>query len=250
MRTARRRRTARPLPVQLKARGHQARPTRRVSPARRQVPGPRAARLRRAGAAVRRSPQRRSHPQGQDVFAACGTPVVAARGGRVQARGSDPVLYGNWVVIDGRGTQHRLPVRPLRPPGLGPRRRAGEDRRADRPHRQDRQRPHGRLPAPLRGLALRAGTRRPATPADLSAGTAGASSAALLRSKLAASSESRAPASPEPGRTPATRRASATPSRSHSHSIVAGGFELMSRATRLTPGTSLMIRFDTRASRS
>jgi murein DD-endopeptidase MepM/ murein hydrolase activator NlpD len=43
--------------------------------------------------------------QGQDVFASCGARVVAARGGRVQARGSDPVLYGNWVVIDGRGTQ-------------------------------------------------------------------------------------------------------------------------------------------------
>jgi murein DD-endopeptidase MepM/ murein hydrolase activator NlpD len=43
--------------------------------------------------------------QGQDVFAPCGTRVVAARGGRVQARGSDPVLYGNWVVIDARGTR-------------------------------------------------------------------------------------------------------------------------------------------------
>ncbi|MGH2966587.1 MAG: M23 family metallopeptidase [Solirubrobacterales bacterium] len=43
--------------------------------------------------------------QGQDVFASCGTRVVAARGGRVQARGWDPVLYGNWVVIDGRGTK-------------------------------------------------------------------------------------------------------------------------------------------------
>jgi murein DD-endopeptidase MepM/ murein hydrolase activator NlpD len=42
--------------------------------------------------------------QGQDVFASCGTQVIAARGGRVQARGSDPSLYGNWVVIDGRGT--------------------------------------------------------------------------------------------------------------------------------------------------
>jgi hypothetical protein len=42
--------------------------------------------------------------QGQDVFAACGTRVVAARGGRVQARGYDPVLYGNWIVIDARGT--------------------------------------------------------------------------------------------------------------------------------------------------
>ena len=43
--------------------------------------------------------------QGQDVFAGCGTPVIAARGGRVQARGSDPVLYGNWIVIDARGTR-------------------------------------------------------------------------------------------------------------------------------------------------
>ncbi len=43
--------------------------------------------------------------QGQDVFAPCGTPLVAGRGGRVQARGFDPVLYGNWLVIDGRGTR-------------------------------------------------------------------------------------------------------------------------------------------------
>jgi murein DD-endopeptidase MepM/ murein hydrolase activator NlpD len=43
--------------------------------------------------------------QGQDVFSPCGTRVVAARGGRVQARGSDPVLYGNWIVIDASGTR-------------------------------------------------------------------------------------------------------------------------------------------------
>ena len=43
--------------------------------------------------------------QGQDVFSPCGTKVVGARGGRVQARGSDPVLYGNWIVIDARGTR-------------------------------------------------------------------------------------------------------------------------------------------------
>ncbi len=42
--------------------------------------------------------------QGQDIFSPCGTQEVAARGGTVQARGSDPVLYGNWLVIDGRGT--------------------------------------------------------------------------------------------------------------------------------------------------
>jgi hypothetical protein len=43
--------------------------------------------------------------QGQDVFSPCGTRVVAARGGRVQARGTDPELYGNWIVIDARGTR-------------------------------------------------------------------------------------------------------------------------------------------------
>jgi murein DD-endopeptidase MepM/ murein hydrolase activator NlpD len=43
--------------------------------------------------------------EGQDVFAPCGTRVVAARGGRVEARGSDPELYGNWIVIDARGTR-------------------------------------------------------------------------------------------------------------------------------------------------
>jgi Peptidase family M23 len=42
--------------------------------------------------------------QGQDVFSPCGMRVVAARGGRVEARGFDPVLYGNWLVIDARGT--------------------------------------------------------------------------------------------------------------------------------------------------
>jgi murein DD-endopeptidase MepM/ murein hydrolase activator NlpD len=42
--------------------------------------------------------------QGQDILAACGTREIAARGGRVQTRGYDPVLYGNWLVIDARGT--------------------------------------------------------------------------------------------------------------------------------------------------
>jgi murein DD-endopeptidase MepM/ murein hydrolase activator NlpD len=44
----------------------------------------------------------RNH-QGQDLFAACGTRVVAARGGRVQAR-SFHSAAGYYVVIDGRGT--------------------------------------------------------------------------------------------------------------------------------------------------
>jgi murein DD-endopeptidase MepM/ murein hydrolase activator NlpD len=41
--------------------------------------------------------------QGQDVMAACGTPLVAARGGKVQYSGYQGAA-GNYVVIDGRGT--------------------------------------------------------------------------------------------------------------------------------------------------
>lgn len=44
----------------------------------------------------------RNH-QGQDLFARCGTRVVAARGGRVQTR-SFQSSAGYYVVIDGRGT--------------------------------------------------------------------------------------------------------------------------------------------------
>lgn len=41
--------------------------------------------------------------QGQDTMAACGTPLVAARGGVVQYSGYQ-ALAGNYIVIDGRGT--------------------------------------------------------------------------------------------------------------------------------------------------
>lgn len=41
--------------------------------------------------------------QGQDVTAACGTPLVAARGGTVQYAGWQGAA-GNYIVIDGRGT--------------------------------------------------------------------------------------------------------------------------------------------------
>jgi murein DD-endopeptidase MepM/ murein hydrolase activator NlpD len=43
--------------------------------------------------------------QGHDVMAACGTPLVAARGGRVQMSTWDDAA-GNYVVIDGKGTQY------------------------------------------------------------------------------------------------------------------------------------------------
>lgn len=42
--------------------------------------------------------------QGQDVFASCGTPLVAARGGTVQMRGYHAAA-GHYVVIDGEGTE-------------------------------------------------------------------------------------------------------------------------------------------------
>jgi murein DD-endopeptidase MepM/ murein hydrolase activator NlpD len=41
--------------------------------------------------------------QGQDVMAACGTPLVAARGGKVQYSGYQ-YAAGNYLVIDGKGT--------------------------------------------------------------------------------------------------------------------------------------------------
>lgn len=41
--------------------------------------------------------------QGQDVMAACGTPLVAARGGKVQYAGFE-ANAGNYIVIDGKGT--------------------------------------------------------------------------------------------------------------------------------------------------
>lgn len=41
--------------------------------------------------------------QGQDVMAPCGTPLVAARGGRVQYSEWDDAA-GNYLVIDGKGT--------------------------------------------------------------------------------------------------------------------------------------------------
>jgi murein DD-endopeptidase MepM/ murein hydrolase activator NlpD len=56
------------------------------------------------GAAGRFGAARSGHThQGQDIMAACGTPEVAARGGRVQYAGYE-ANAGNYVVIDGRGT--------------------------------------------------------------------------------------------------------------------------------------------------
>lgn len=46
----------------------------------------------------------RTH-EGFDVNAACGVPVVAARGGTVVRADHDPVLYGNVVIVRGERTQ-------------------------------------------------------------------------------------------------------------------------------------------------
>lgn len=58
------------------------------------------------GAAGRFGAGRSGHThQGQDTMAACGTPLVAARGGTVQYAGYQ-YAAGNYVVIDGKGTSY------------------------------------------------------------------------------------------------------------------------------------------------
>ena len=53
--------------------------------------------------------------QGQDVFAACGTPLVAVRGGNVQVRDYHG-RAGNYLVIDGAGTTFDYVYAHLRDP--------------------------------------------------------------------------------------------------------------------------------------
>jgi murein DD-endopeptidase MepM/ murein hydrolase activator NlpD len=61
---------------------------------------------------------RRGHThQGQDVFARCGTRLVAARGGKVEYAGYH-ALAGYYVVIDGRGTSVDYAYMHLREPAL------------------------------------------------------------------------------------------------------------------------------------
>jgi murein DD-endopeptidase MepM/ murein hydrolase activator NlpD len=53
--------------------------------------------------------------QGHDVMARCGVPLVAARGGRVQYSGYQGAA-GNYIVIDGRGTQYDMAYMHLQAP--------------------------------------------------------------------------------------------------------------------------------------
>jgi murein DD-endopeptidase MepM/ murein hydrolase activator NlpD len=55
--------------------------------------------------------------QGQDVFAACGTPLVAARGGKVKFAGFHAAA-GYYVVIDGKGTDNDYAYMHLRQPAV------------------------------------------------------------------------------------------------------------------------------------
>jgi murein DD-endopeptidase MepM/ murein hydrolase activator NlpD len=64
--------------------------------------------------------QRNGHVhQGHDVFARCGTPMVAARGGVVKLNRSE-ALAGNYVVIDGEGTDVDYVYMHLRDPSPVP----------------------------------------------------------------------------------------------------------------------------------
>ena len=58
----------------------------------------------------------RAH-QGQDVFAACGTPLVAARGGKVRWKETHS-RAGNYLVVDGDGTDTDYAYMHLQAPAL------------------------------------------------------------------------------------------------------------------------------------
>jgi hypothetical protein len=100
--------------------------------------------------------------QGQDVFATCGTRVVAAVGGRVQARlRPRPLRQLDRHRRQGTRTDYRY-AHFEQPASVhqGERVRTGQTVI----DRQDWQRTHRRLPTPLRGLAPGLGARQPGDP--------------------------------------------------------------------------------------
>ena len=67
--------------------------------------------------------------EGFDVTGACGTPLLAARGGVVKKAGYDPQLYGNYVLIDATKSEQDLFYAHMTSPsraGDGERVRTGE----------------------------------------------------------------------------------------------------------------------------
>ena len=135
-------------------------------------------RLRRPGAALRRAAQRRAGPPGTGRVRLLRHP--RGRGPRREGAGSrlGPRALRQLGGDRRRGTKtdYRY-AHFLHPASVHDGERV-QDGPADRPHRQDRQRPHGGLPAPLRGLA-EAGAR----PAPR--GSAADGSSALIGSRLA-----------------------------------------------------------------
>ncbi len=59
----------------------------------------------------------RTH-EGFDIVAACETPLVAIRNGRVLRSGFDPVLYGNYLLIHGEAEQRSYFYAHMLRPGL------------------------------------------------------------------------------------------------------------------------------------
>ena len=111
----------------------------------------RAARHPRPGRRVRRRPQRRPHPRGlrrqRRLRQRRWSRSAAADGGppRFNRR-----LDGNFIVIRGAGESRTYRYSHLTTAAPVRRRRARLHRRGGREGRQDRQRPHDRLPPPLR----------------------------------------------------------------------------------------------------
>ena len=89
----------------------------------------------------------RTH-EGFDIVAACGTPLVAARGGKVLQNDFDPVLDGNEILIHARGTGRNYRYSHLLKPAIPPVgevvRTASGSARWARPERN-----HCRLPPPF-----------------------------------------------------------------------------------------------------
>jgi murein DD-endopeptidase MepM/ murein hydrolase activator NlpD len=56
--------------------------------------------------------------EGFDIVAACGTPLVAVRNGKVLRSGYDPVLYGNYLLIHGEAEQRSYFYAHMPRPGL------------------------------------------------------------------------------------------------------------------------------------
>lgn len=61
----------------------------------------------------------RTH-EGFDIVAACGTPLVAARGGKVLQNDLDPILDGKEILIHARGTGRNYRYSHLLKPALPP----------------------------------------------------------------------------------------------------------------------------------